>query len=193
MGTASPRKHKWRQTDPQRTMTAASELDSSNKKSRSSRALEEGAGSSAQQGRRQGRDLSSLSTALWTQEWHLGSLAEGLTESGQDYEGLFLHLGPWEREPRWAGNTSPLTNSSTTLRAGANPEKGATQDHLLLAMAIPRKLLTYKLTGFHNSWLNWVNWGLLLCKYIVLFWEYKTIHWGTKGPIFLSHYHNHST
>lgn len=123
MGTASPRKHKWRQTDPKRTMTAASELDSSNKKSRSSRALEEGAGSSAQQGRRQGRDLSSLSTALWTQEWHLGSLAEGPTGSGQDCEGLFLHLGPWEREPRWAGNTSPLTNSSTTLRAGANPER----------------------------------------------------------------------
>lgn len=53
--------------------------------SQSVRSLEEGAGSSAQQLRWQGRDLSSLSTALWTRKLHLGSVGEGLTESGQDY------------------------------------------------------------------------------------------------------------
>lgn len=53
--------------------------------SQSMRPLEEGAGSSAQELRWQGRDLSSLSTALWTQERHPGSVGEGLTESGQDY------------------------------------------------------------------------------------------------------------
>lgn len=47
--------------------------------SQSRRSLEEGAESSAQQRRRQGRDLSSMSTALWSQEWHLASVGEGCT------------------------------------------------------------------------------------------------------------------
>lgn len=149
MGTASPRICKWRQTDPLNN-DSSQWIGLEQQDSWSMRSLEEGAGSSTQQRRQQGRDLSSLSTALWAWEQHLASVGEGLTVSAQDYWGLFPHPGPWQWEHRWAGNIFLLINSSPTLRASVNPTREGNPTRSSIACNGNSKktinLLTHKLS-----------------------------------------------
>lgn len=132
--------------------------------SQSMRSLEEEAGSSTQQHRWQDRDVSSLSTALWAREQHLASVGEGVTvcsgllRSTATSRALTVrtqmswkclptdkqqHNSQGHCDPNWEGN-----HTRSSIACSGNSKKTI-------------NLLTH---SFHNSWLHWVNWRLLIMQ-----------------------------